>query len=315
MNINKTGYLKGSKTKDNDYNIIPSGNITTRNMAFPIFANGKLLLPDTGDYKFNTDAVLEVPAFYKGRHMKKNMKFKKKQKESDDESSNKFQAGGTIAQDGLNGQNLMGALPNAGNLATSLLASRGTYKGTAAPDENFAAVGNDTLAGGKLGMQIGGPLGAGIGAGAAGLLGLTKTIIDFDKDKKDWTNNLKTSRAENKLDYDRTHQPYGTRGYMQGTPNEQVYSLFEGGMPTGEKKKMINNQTAITDAQVSHGSVSLSKQNGGSIPTDLGELFDRAMEESGGDEEKAQALVQQYQEHPEMTKGKKKPHLKKKQNA
>ena len=77
MNINRTGYLKNSKTKENDHNVIPSNIITTKGMAFPIFANGKLLYPDTGDYKFNTNTVLETPAFYKGGQMKKPKGLKK----------------------------------------------------------------------------------------------------------------------------------------------------------------------------------------------------------------------------------------------
>ena len=34
--VNKTGYLKGSKTVNNPINIIPSNLITTQGMAFPI---------------------------------------------------------------------------------------------------------------------------------------------------------------------------------------------------------------------------------------------------------------------------------------
>ncbi len=60
-NINNTGYLKNSKTKNNKFNIIPSNHITTENMAFPILANGKVLQPNTGDYMFDTDYVYEEP--------------------------------------------------------------------------------------------------------------------------------------------------------------------------------------------------------------------------------------------------------------
>lgn len=291
-NVNRTGYLKGAKTNSNPYNVIPSGHITTTGMKFPIFANGKLLMPDTGDYKFNTNSVFETPAFYKGG-MNKKVKLKQKPK---------------MQQGGLTPMNF---IPQGVNLGTSLLAPNPAYQGTENPSFNLASAGNDALAGGKLGSNFG-PVGAGVGAAVGGAAGLIKSAIDFKEDKKNWANNLKTARAENKNDYDATHKPYGTRGYMQGTPNEQVYSLFDGGkLPT--KKEMINTQTAITDSYT-NGTISLSKQDGGKIPTDLNELFDRAMEESGGDEGKAEQLVQQYQEHPEMmqNKGKKKPQLKKK---
>jgi hypothetical protein len=234
-----------------------------------------------------------------------------------------MQAGGTTPgvlqenQNSLFASNgaVAGSLPQAANLATTLLAPRGTYQGTEAPSVNLANVGNATLAGAKIGGEFGGPVGAGIGAAVAGVADLTKEIVDFNKNKKDWTKNLTTTRAENKLDYDRTHKPYGSRGYMQGTPNEQIYSLYEGGhLPDNRKRNEVN---VIANLSTIHGDVSLSKQDGGKIPDDLNELFDRAMDESGGDEEKAGQLVQQYQQHPEMVqnKGKKKPHLKKKQRA
>jgi hypothetical protein len=59
--VNKTGYLKGTKTAKNPVNIIPSNIITTQNMAFPIKANGKTLYPNTGQYKFPTSPVVETP--------------------------------------------------------------------------------------------------------------------------------------------------------------------------------------------------------------------------------------------------------------
>src|ERR1700760_2927991 len=60
--INQTGYLKGFPTNQNPVNIIPSGHITTDGMAFPIYANGRLLHPDTGDYHFNSPFVIETKA-------------------------------------------------------------------------------------------------------------------------------------------------------------------------------------------------------------------------------------------------------------
>lgn len=59
--VNNTGYLKGAPTAANPMNIIPSGNITTEGMAFPIIANGMPLMPNTGDYKFNSKFVVEKP--------------------------------------------------------------------------------------------------------------------------------------------------------------------------------------------------------------------------------------------------------------
>jgi hypothetical protein len=59
--VNKTGYLKGTKTAKNSVNIIPSSLITTQGMAFPIKANGKTLYPNTGQYKFPTSPVVETP--------------------------------------------------------------------------------------------------------------------------------------------------------------------------------------------------------------------------------------------------------------
>lgn len=64
--VNETGYLKGKDSNKNPLNIIPSNHITTDNMAFPIYANGQLLYPNTGDYIFPTGIVVETPAYAKG---------------------------------------------------------------------------------------------------------------------------------------------------------------------------------------------------------------------------------------------------------
>lgn len=64
--VNNTGYLKGEETNKNPINIIPSNHITTDNMAFPIYANGVLLQPNTGDYMFPTNMVVETPAYKSG---------------------------------------------------------------------------------------------------------------------------------------------------------------------------------------------------------------------------------------------------------
>lgn len=71
--INDTGYLDGAETANNDYNIIPGGNITMQGvskpvMAIPIKGNKMLsptiMLPGT-DHQFDADMVLET-MFKKG---------------------------------------------------------------------------------------------------------------------------------------------------------------------------------------------------------------------------------------------------------
>ncbi|MDW8345333.1 MAG: hypothetical protein RML94_00145 [Bacteroidia bacterium] len=60
--VNEDGYLITSKNKNNPVNIIKSNLITTEGMAFPIYANGQLLMPNTGIYKFKQSYVIETPA-------------------------------------------------------------------------------------------------------------------------------------------------------------------------------------------------------------------------------------------------------------
>jgi hypothetical protein len=58
----KLGYKKGSPYLDEEEIVINSNHITTKDMAFPIMANGIPLFPDTGDYVFEgTDKVVEKP--------------------------------------------------------------------------------------------------------------------------------------------------------------------------------------------------------------------------------------------------------------
>lgn len=76
--VNTTGYLKGAKTNKNPFNLIPSSNITTKNMIGDIFAipllgnggfgKGMILKPNSGDYNFGSgvSSVLELPMFAKG---------------------------------------------------------------------------------------------------------------------------------------------------------------------------------------------------------------------------------------------------------
>jgi hypothetical protein len=63
--ITNTGYLPDSPDKNNDFNIIPSGNITMRGVTFPILGkdnlgNTKLMFPGQ-DYKFPGSHVKEIP--------------------------------------------------------------------------------------------------------------------------------------------------------------------------------------------------------------------------------------------------------------
>ena len=59
------GYKKDSPDVDNSYNIIPSGDITMKNVEFPVkgidnLGNTKLMKPGK-NYKFPGKIVLEVP--------------------------------------------------------------------------------------------------------------------------------------------------------------------------------------------------------------------------------------------------------------
>jgi hypothetical protein len=65
MNISRTGYKKNSKDKNKPYNVIPSGDITMKDVEFEVlgidnYGNKKLMKPGK-DYTFPGDIVLEVP--------------------------------------------------------------------------------------------------------------------------------------------------------------------------------------------------------------------------------------------------------------
>lgn len=65
MNISKTGYKKNSKDKNKPYNVIPSGEITMKNVEFDVLGidnlgNKKIMKPGR-DYSFPGNVVLEVP--------------------------------------------------------------------------------------------------------------------------------------------------------------------------------------------------------------------------------------------------------------
>lgn len=61
-NINdNNGYLTSNLHNFTPKKIINSNHITTQGMAFPIKANNTILHPNTGDYIFNTNKVIETP--------------------------------------------------------------------------------------------------------------------------------------------------------------------------------------------------------------------------------------------------------------
>ena len=94
--VNEDGYLHSSENKNNPVNIIKSNIITTEGMAFPIYANGKLLKPNTGLYKFASKYVIETPAFNKGgkcgfgKYTKKAQKGIEETEETQDTKTNPF---------------------------------------------------------------------------------------------------------------------------------------------------------------------------------------------------------------------------------
>ena len=60
-----TGYKRQSKDVNNLYNVIPSGNITMKDVDFPILGidnlgNSQMMYPER-DYSFKGDRVLEIP--------------------------------------------------------------------------------------------------------------------------------------------------------------------------------------------------------------------------------------------------------------
>jgi hypothetical protein len=59
------GYLNSNLQNYTPVKLINSNHITTKNMAFPIEANGKVLYPNTGDYYFKKKPVVEKPLNFK----------------------------------------------------------------------------------------------------------------------------------------------------------------------------------------------------------------------------------------------------------
>lgn len=66
-NINNTGYLQGTPTAQNPYNIIPGQNgitpITMNGVNQGIYANGQYLPPQSGTYQFPGNQVLETRTY------------------------------------------------------------------------------------------------------------------------------------------------------------------------------------------------------------------------------------------------------------
>ena len=64
-NLSVKGYKKNSPDKDRPYNVIPSGEITMKNVEFPVLGidnKGYSIEMEPGkDYSFPGDIVLEVP--------------------------------------------------------------------------------------------------------------------------------------------------------------------------------------------------------------------------------------------------------------
>ena len=71
----KDGYKRNSKDKNNPYNIIPSSNITMKDVDFPVhgtdnLGNSQIMMPG-GEYVFPGNEVFEVPLQNLPRHFQK----------------------------------------------------------------------------------------------------------------------------------------------------------------------------------------------------------------------------------------------------
>ena len=80
-NLSITGYKKNSPDKDRPYNVIPSGEITMKNVGFPVLGidnegNSKLMEPGE-DYSFPGNTVLEFKLGTKNKSKIYNKIFKR----------------------------------------------------------------------------------------------------------------------------------------------------------------------------------------------------------------------------------------------
>lgn len=70
--VSRTGYKKNSPDKDNDYNIIPSGNITMEDVMHDVLGIDNLgniqMMKPGGNYNFKGNKVLEIPMKNKNKN-------------------------------------------------------------------------------------------------------------------------------------------------------------------------------------------------------------------------------------------------------
>jgi hypothetical protein len=75
-NLSTTGYKKDSPDKDRPYNVIPSGDITMKDVNFPVLGidnkgNSKIMQPGEEEINFPGHTVLEFPLLGKAIKNKK----------------------------------------------------------------------------------------------------------------------------------------------------------------------------------------------------------------------------------------------------
>jgi hypothetical protein len=81
-NLSTTGYKKNSPDKDRPYNVIPSGEITMKDVDFPVLGidnlgNSKVMQPGEESISFPGDTVLEFPMLKGGIIRNKNKIYNK----------------------------------------------------------------------------------------------------------------------------------------------------------------------------------------------------------------------------------------------
>lgn len=81
-NLSTTGYKKNSPDKDRPYNVIPSGEITMKDVDFPVLGidnlgNSKVMQPGEELISFPGDTVLEFPMLKGGIIRNKNKIYNK----------------------------------------------------------------------------------------------------------------------------------------------------------------------------------------------------------------------------------------------
>lgn len=81
-NLSTTGYKKNSPDKDRPYNVIPSGDITMKNVDFPVLGidnegNSKVMQPGEDTISFPGHTVLEFKLNTKNKNKIYNRIFKK----------------------------------------------------------------------------------------------------------------------------------------------------------------------------------------------------------------------------------------------